>query len=140
MAQHPTEETLNLTRKFLGGELGTPGQSPAQGGRTVPPRQLPTRPPIGRPNASTQPIDFRNLNQVVFDAQNATEPINFRDLQTKVQNIIGGPAATPTRRDIPRIQQPLSDRFFNLPSPVNFARTPRGRSLLERILQLRGLR
>lgn len=28
MAQHPTEETLNITRKFLGGELGTPGQAP----------------------------------------------------------------------------------------------------------------
>lgn len=28
--QHPTEETMNITRKFLGGELGTPGQVPGQ--------------------------------------------------------------------------------------------------------------
>ena len=34
----------------------------------------------------------------------------------------------------------LPDRFFNLPSPVDFARTPQGKSLLQRILQLRGLR
>ncbi|KKM86126.1 hypothetical protein LCGC14_1282110 [marine sediment metagenome] len=28
MPQHPTEESMNITRKFLGGELGTPGQPP----------------------------------------------------------------------------------------------------------------
>jgi len=34
MAQHPTEEILNITRKFLGGEIGSPGQPP--GGRQLP--------------------------------------------------------------------------------------------------------
>ena len=34
----------------------------------------------------------------------------------------------------------LSDRFFNLPSPVDFARTPQGSALMRRVLQLRGLR
>lgn len=28
MAQHPTEESINITRKFLGGEPGVPGQAP----------------------------------------------------------------------------------------------------------------
>ena len=36
MAQHPTEETLNITRKFLGGELGTPGQAPGLPSQAAP--------------------------------------------------------------------------------------------------------
>lgn len=36
MAQHPTEETLNITRKFLGGELGTPGQAPGLPNQAAP--------------------------------------------------------------------------------------------------------
>lgn len=89
--QHPTEETLNITRKFLGGELGTPGQAPGQGGgqQTLP--------------AQAAPI----AGQRAFGQQGAQRR-----------------QATPG----------LSDRFLNQPGPVDFSRTPRGRSILQRIL------
>ena len=57
------------------------------------------------------------------------------------------PIVQEDERIIPSSQPPLrdrvgslSDRFFNLPSPVDFARTPQGSALMKRILQLRGLR
>ncbi len=34
----------------------------------------------------------------------------------------------------------LSDAFFDLPGPVGFSKTPQGRSILKRILGMRGLR
>lgn len=37
--QHPTEEAINITRKFLGGEIGTPGQPPQVQGAPVSPQR-----------------------------------------------------------------------------------------------------
>ena len=88
MSQHPTEETLNITRKFLGGELGTPGETP------------------GLP-AQAAPV----AGQRAFGQQGARKR----------------PAtSSPT--------EPLSGRFFDLPGPVGFAKTPQGQAILQRIL------
>ncbi len=32
------------------------------------------------------------------------------------------------------VRQPLSERFFDLPTPMGFAQTPQGRAILQRIL------
>ena len=100
MAQHPTEETLNITRKFLGGELGTPGVPPGQGGGQ---QALP---------AQAAPI----AGQRAFGQQGG---------QRRKQNLIAPP---------PLAGGSLSDRFLDMPGPVNFARTAQGQAILQRIL------
>ncbi len=101
MAQHPTEETINLTRKFLGGELGTPGQAPGRDqASSILPQQQTRLPSQAAPVAG----------QRAFGQQGARR-----------------------RRGVTGVQ-PLSDRLFDLPGPVDFARTPQGRAILQQIL------
>jgi len=101
MAQHPTEETLNITRKFLGGEIGIPGQPPGK-------RQLPSQvSDVARGRA--------------FGQQGARRRQG------------GGGLVEPQRPPLPG-DVSLSSRFFDLPSPVNFAKTPQGQAILQRIL------
>ena len=109
MAQHPTEETLNLTRKFLGGELGTPGQPPG-GGQDVLPRQQTRLPSQAAPIAG----------QRAFGQQGA------RRRATGPEGVGGRVPAAPGAS--------LSNRLFDLPGPVSFARTPQGRAILQQIL------
>lgn len=105
MAQHPTEETLNITRKFLGGEVGTPGQVP--GGRQL-------------PSQASDVARGRAFGQQGLRRRNDPNAIS--------------PLAQPDERITPTRGGSLSDRFFNLPSPVGFARTPQGQAILQRLL------
>jgi len=110
MAQHPTEETLNITRKFLGGELGTPGQPPDGRGQSpsILPRQQTRLPSQAAPIAG----------QRAFGQQG----------QRRRQ--AGASVVPPSAAG----RLPLSDRFFDLPGPVDFARTSQGQAILQRIL------
>lgn len=104
--QHPTEETMNITRKFLGGELGTPGQVPGgdQASSILPQQQT------GLPGRAA-PV----AGQRAFGRQGA--------LRRRV------PAARPAAPGVS-----LSNRFLDLPGPVSFAQTPQGQAILQRIL------
>ena len=115
MAQHPTEETLNITRKFLGGELGTPGVPP--GGRDIPSG------PGLRGGASILPPQQTRLpaqaapiaGQRAFGQQGARRRPGREGLITPQ----GGS---------------LSDRVLDMPGRVGFAQTPQGQAILQRIL------
>ncbi len=73
MSQHPTEETLNITRKFLGGELGTPGQSPGLPAQAAPaagqraPGQQGAQRRRGNPNPLTPGATGGSLSNRFFD-------------------------------------------------------------------------
>ncbi len=115
MAQHPTEEILNITRKFLGGEIGTPGQ-----GQQLP-RQASS---VARGRA--------------FGQQGARRRRGGGDL---VEPSPGGPLIPPAGvAPMGDRTGSLSDDFFDLPGPVGFSKTLQGRAILQRILGLRGLR
>ena len=136
MAQHPTEETLNITRKFLGGELGIPGQVP--GGRGVPtgggnPAIPPAQPPLrqfvgssgrGLPSQAAGIAGSRAFGQQGLLRRNV--PSVTPQPRVRPTPLLGPPATSGGGS--------LSDRFFDLPSPVNFAQTPQGRAILQRIL------
>ncbi len=112
MSQHPTEETINLTRKFLGGELGTPGQAPGRDqASSILPQQQTRLPSQAAPVAG----------QRAFGQQGAR------------RRPTGGGLVTPGPIR-PDPAMPLSSRFFDLPGPVSFARTPQGRAILQQIL------
>ena len=118
MAQHPTEEILNITRKFLGGELGTPGvvpESQQTGGRQLPRQATPI------------------AGQRAFGQQGARRRRGGDLAEPLVGRVPSIPVSPPEGAS-------LSDSFFNLSGPVGFSRTPQGRALLQRILSLRGLR
>jgi len=125
MAQHPTEEILNITRKFLGGEVGAPGQPP--GGRDTSGPGHPSLfggsrlPPQASPVARSRAFGRQGARQ---RPDGDLEPFP-----------IGPPPVVPGTRS-----GSLSDDFFDLPGPVSFSRTPQGRAILQRILSLRGLR
>ena len=113
MAQHPTEEILNITRKFLGGEVGTPGQPP--GGQQLPGQAAPI------------------AGQRAFGQQGA------RRRRQPIQGVPESPGDFGPGNVVAPAS--LSDRFFDLPGPVGFAQTPQGRAILQRILGgSRGLR
>ncbi|KKN06631.1 hypothetical protein LCGC14_1075300 [marine sediment metagenome] len=120
MAQHPTEEILNITRKFLGGEVGTPGQAPGQA-----------------PSRGTLPSQASNVARGRAFGQ---QGLLRRDDRRAVAPIVQPSPLVSSPETTQRPVGSLRDRFFNLPSPVDFARTPQGRALLQRVLQLRGLR
>ncbi|KKK49310.1 hypothetical protein LCGC14_3136340, partial [marine sediment metagenome] len=67
MAQHPTEETLNITRKFLGGELGTPGQPPDGRGQSpsILPRQQTRLPSQAAPIAGQRAFGQQGRQKLV---------------------------------------------------------------------------
>jgi hypothetical protein len=126
MAQHPTEEILNITRKFLGGELGTPGQAPGSaeilpdGGQG---RRLPSQAaPIAGQRAFGQQGARRRVGR-----EDLIQPFPTSPLRISASNPLGDRGS-------------LSDRFFNLSGPAGFAQTPQGRAILQRILSLRGVR
>ena len=108
MAQHPTEESMNITRKFLGGERGVPGQPPG-GGQA---QQLPSQ---------AAPV----AGQQAFGQQGARQ--SGRGPQRK--RVVPGPQ--PPQR-FPGGS--LSDNYFDLPGPVGFAQTPQGKAILQRLL------
>ena len=111
-------DDLDITKKFLGGEVGAPGQVPGS-------RQLPSQASgVARGRA--------------FGQQGALRRDARPGAGVPVQPISTVPAAQPPLRE--PVGGSLSDRFFNLPSPVGFAQTSQGQALLRRILQLRGLR
>lgn len=112
MAQHPTEENINITRKFLGGELGTSGQAPGE-------RQFVGGGPGGTAGRTLPGQAAPIAGQRAFGQQGAQRR---RQPVQSVQPIQPGTPA------------PLSNRFFNLPGPVDFAQTPQGRAILQRIL------
>lgn len=113
MAQHPTEETINITRKFLGGELGAPGQAPGGAGGIEAPQ--PGVPPTSRLPLRAAPI----AGQRAFGQQGAARRPG------------GGGIEAPRPRNA---GQPLSNRFLNQPGPVDFARTSQGQDVLRRII------
>lgn len=131
MAQHPTEEILNITRKFLGGEVGAPGQPP--GGRDIPsgpghPSLFggSRLPPQASPVARSRAFGRQGARQRRRPGGDLIEPFPI------------GPSTPPV---VPGTRSgSLSDDFFDLPGPVSFSRTPQGRAILQRILSLRGLR
>ena len=106
-------DALNITRKFLGGA--------AQAGAPPPPGQRlpPQAAPIARRRA--------------FGGQG---------LRRSGRGVPVAPYVPPGNFD-PNQQSPsgsLSEQFFDLPGPVGFSKTPQGRSILKRILGMRGLR
>ncbi|KKN16989.1 hypothetical protein LCGC14_0970430 [marine sediment metagenome] len=110
MAQHPTEESINITRKFLGGEPGVPGQAPQQ-------RQLPSQASSVAGNRA-----FGQQGQRKRPGGDIISPLST------------GPFVAPTGIAPERTGGSLQDAFFNLPGPVGFASTPQGRAILQRIL------
>ncbi|KKN29516.1 hypothetical protein LCGC14_0843280 [marine sediment metagenome] len=121
MSQHPTEEILNITRKFLGGELGTPGVAPES--QQVGGRQLPRQ---------AAPVAGRRA----FGQQGARQRRGGDLAEPLVGRVPSIPVSPPEGAS-------LSDSFFNLPGPVGFAQTPQGQAILQRILSgvgRRGLR
>jgi len=112
VAQHPTEEILNITRKFLGGEIGTPGVAPES--QRVGGGQL--------PNQASDVARNR-----AFGQQGARRRQGGGDLISPSVPPVGIAPLGPREGS-------LSDRFFNLPSPVGFAKTPQGQAILQRIL------
>ena len=115
MAQHPTEEILNITRKFLGGELGASGQSPEGQKQRLPSQAA----PIARERA--------------FGQQGARRRRDGGDLISPLPIGPYAPYIPPT--DVaPDRTGSLSENFLNLPGPVGFAQTPQGRAILQRIL------
>ncbi len=69
--QHPTEEAINITRKFLGGELGTPGQAPGVGQGSSLPRQA-------APIAGQRAFGQRGQQQRRPVARTAAQPLSDR--------------------------------------------------------------
>lgn len=120
--------TLDLTRKFLGGR--TPG-APSSSGRGLPSQASPTarsrfggqqgvRSRFQRPTQAVQPTRAAQPTARPFPGS-LSGPRQFPgDLSDR--------SFSPTRSGS------LSDRFFNLPGPVNFAQSPQGRAILQRIL------
>lgn len=113
MPQHPTEETLNITRKFLGGEPASQGQQ--GGGR----REIPQPDPIGVAPARSRIPSLVGPPNVAPAGRGVIGPVG----PPQVGSVGGG-------RSIP----PLSNRFFDLPGPVGFSKTPQGQAILQRIL------
>jgi hypothetical protein len=131
MAQHPTEEILNITRKFLGGEMGVPdraGPSQVPRGDQVLPRETSRLPSQAAPIARSRAFGQQGARQ-----RRGREDL-IRPFPTSPFIPPTGIAPTGDRAGS------LSDRFFNLSGPAGFAQTPQGRALLQRILGLRGLR
>ncbi|KKK85030.1 hypothetical protein LCGC14_2777400 [marine sediment metagenome] len=118
-----TQRDLDTTRKFLGGGIGTSSQA---GSRLIPSPQ-----PPGRGPARALPSQVADIaRRRAFGQQGSLQRNDPR-------------AITPIIREDERLRGQVSglrDRFFNLPGPVDFSRTPEGKSMLQRILQLRGLR
>lgn len=108
--QHPTEESMNITRKFLGGELGTPGQAPG-GSASILPGSEPNR---------SNPFEGTPGRRRRLPAQAS---------QVAGQRAFGQQGAQ---------QRSLPDRFFDLPGPVGFSRTPQGQAIMQRILGRQG--
>lgn len=119
--QHPTEEAINITRKFLGGELGSPGVRPES--QQVGGKQLPGQASdVARGRA--------------FGQQGARQRRGGGDLISPL-----GPFIPPTGvAPLGSREGSLSDTLFDLPGPVGFSRTPQGRAILQRILQRFGRR
>ena len=109
---HPTEESINITRKFLGGQPGVTGQA-SQGQQ----RQLP-----GQASSVAGNRAFGQQGQRSRPGSNLISPLST------------GPFIPPTGTAPSRTGGSLQDRFFNLPGPVGFASTPQGRAILQRIL------
>lgn len=132
MAQHPTEEILNITRKFLGGEVkgGEGGDSASIGSISpyVPPTgTAPARFP-GRRGLPSQAASIAGSR--AFGQRGVQQRRGGGDL---IQPLITGPYVPPT--DVaPDRTGSLAENFFNLPGPVGFAKTPQGRAILQRIL------
>ena len=109
-----SQDTLNTTREFIGGDqepIGPPerqfvGGSP--GGSTIPPAQPPVRQFVG-PSGRGLPGQASPTARGRF----------------------GGQAGRARR---PVAGGTLADRFFSLPEPATFARTSQGQQLLQRIL------
>ena len=153
MAQHPTEEILNITRKFLGGEakgggqqgpssLGaTGGNIDPETGQAIPGTQtffpgldellgrqsrLPSR---ASPTARGRAFGRQGLRQRRGGGE-LTVPFssaNRGDLGGIRAIDLGGATAT-------ELPGTLPDQYFNLPGPVGFAQTPQGRAILQSIL------
>lgn len=133
MPQHPTEETMNITRKFLGGEMGTPGQTP--GGNQVsamapyaPPRLPPQAAPMAGQRAFGQRGSAMGRPRAGWTRDIGTRrPLPRQPLPRPL------PAPQPERRGtVPSTS--LSDRYFTMPEPVDYAGTPQGQDLMQRVL------
>ncbi len=121
MALHPTEESLNITRKFLAGGQGPSSQTSPVASQRVGGQQGARRGQGGRA-ASLLPRLLGDIS--TLETGPSREPRRE-----------AGPRPTP----LPRLG--LFDAFQNLPGPVEFARTSPGRSLLQRLLlQMRNAR
>lgn len=140
--QHPTEESINIVRKFLGGEVGNPGQPPGQQSQGI------VSPQGGRELEIPASARMRTpLQQLVIDTQQGA---STEELQEQAERIGRQRSRSPTRSfdptrvpGTPPVRQfvpgpvpgnSLSDRLIDLPGPAGFAQTPQGQSILQRIL------
>jgi hypothetical protein len=136
MAQHPTEETINITRKFLGGELDIPGQAPRgdqnfQAPQSRLPRQaapIAGQRAFGRQGIKRRPGDGGGL---IRSTSPITQPPAIRSTSPVVQPSLIR-STSPVSQ--PSLGSSLSNRFFDLPGPVDFSRTSQGQDLMRRIL------
>ncbi len=134
MPQHPTEESINITRKFLGGDRSPSTQDVRPSGSDVGTIDSTQSTRIGtgvspsRLPSQAAPIAGRRA----FGAQGARR----RKGADLIEPMIVPPYVPPGNID-PNQQPPessLGEQFFNLPGPVGFARTPQGQAMLQRIL------
>ena len=122
----PGEDALSITRRFMEGNV-----PPIEGRRTPPVRQQ-----VGGRQLPSQAAAVARRR--AFGSQGARRR-RGSDLIEPVEI----PRYVPPGNFDPDQLGPrgdLSEQFFDLPGPVGFSRTPQGRSILKRILGMRGLR
>ena len=144
MAQHPTEEILNITRKFLGGE--------AKGGGQQGPSSLGATGGNIDPETGQAIPGTRTFSSGLDELLGRQSRLPSRASSTARGRAFGQQGARRRRGGggliepfslgpiIPTVPTPfpegvsLSEQFFNLPGPVGFAQTPQGRAILQSIL------
>ncbi len=115
MAEHPTEESINITRKFLGGSQV--GQQDAE--------QFPRLPVQASSTAKKRSFGQRG-------AQQRTQQAAGDDL---ISPIFTGSYIPPSGDVASRSSEgSLGERFLGLPGPIGFAKTRQGQAILQRIL------
>lgn len=136
MALHPSEESINITRKFLEGQQG------GQGGQTLPPGRI-IRDPLPGGDLGT---GIPRTNPPLAPGRRRPPAPPTRPPGQMPGRIIRNPlpgmeVSDPARRRPLSLGQQgssqegsLGDRFLGLPGPIGFAQTPQGRAILQRIL------
>lgn len=111
--------TLDVTNQFLGTGGTEPAPSPIGSTGIVPSVQPPIRQFVG-PSGRGLPGQASATARSRFGGQQTGRRVRRPGVPTPIRQ----PATGGT----------LADRFFNLPEPANFSRTPQGQQLLQRVL------